>query len=226
MLTQVKVCGITRSEDALTAAGAGVNYIGVIVEVEESPRAVSVTAARDIIAAATLPVVIVLDKETEAIRHVAQELHPFAVQLVGDSSPDSLVSLHETINAHIWKTVHVPQHDDDAASSTAIVHLLQQYHAAGVSAVVLDTLITIGDKKKKGGTGQVCNWNLAKYVAVHSPVPVFLAGGITPDNVRVAICSVHPYGIDLSSGVEYEPGKKDPQKIAQLMQAVMSTRDK
>lgn len=82
--------------------------------------------------------------------------------------------------------------------------------------MVLDTLV----KKKKGGTGQICDWSTAEKLVSSSPVPVFLAGGITPVNVKKALDQVQPYGIDVSSGVEIKPGRKDPQKIKQLMQNI------
>jgi phosphoribosylanthranilate isomerase len=98
--------------------------------------------------------------------------------------------------------------------------LITQYRAAGVAAIVLDTLVKLKDTAIKGGTGQVCDWDIAQQLAAEALVPLFLAGGIGPANVRAAITAVRPYGIDLSSGVEQTPGKKDPRKIAELMRIV------
>ena len=92
----------------------------------------------------------------------------------------------------------------------------EKYHGAGVDVVVLDAMAG----KKRGGTGRLCDWGTARKLVDSSPVSVFLAGGITPANVREAVNQVRPSGIDLSSGVEKTPGRKDPGKISELMKNI------
>ena len=92
---------------------------------------------------------------------------------------------------------------------------------AGIDAIVIDTVV--GSKRQNrhyGGTGQVSKWDIARSLVETIPVRVFLAGGINPENVQQAIEIVHPYGIDLCSGVEIAPGKKDLGKLRRLVLAV------
>jgi phosphoribosylanthranilate isomerase len=97
---------------------------------------------------------------------------------------------------------------------------IENYRAAGVDVIVLDTLVKHRGSIKKGGTGQTCDWKMAHQIVASAPLPIFLAGGITPLNVREAVMAVRPQGIDVSSGVELKPGKKDTDKIIQLIQTV------
>lgn len=222
MGVRVKICGITSVEDALAAGASGADFIGVIVEVAGSPRSVSPAAARRIIENSPAPVVVLLDKEPADIEKIADSLQPYGIQLVGETAPGIVKNLASRIRSRIWKTVQVPQRSAGGAPVAALRGLIEQYHAAGVDVVVLDTLVQLEGKQYKGGTGQVCDWETAQQLAAEAPLPLFLAGGINPANVREAISTVHPYGIDLSSGVEEAPGKKDPHKIVELMRMVRS----
>jgi phosphoribosylanthranilate isomerase len=219
---RVKICGITSVEDALAAGTSGADFIGVIVEVAGSPRSVSAAAARRIIENSSSPVVVLLEKEPADVERIADSLQPYGIQLVGETAPGIVESLASRIRPRIWKTVQVPQRSAGGAPAAALRALIEQYHAAGASVVVLDTLVQREGKQYKGGTGQVCDWETARKLAAEAPLPLFLAGGINPSNVREAISAVHPYGIDLSSGVEEAPGKKDPHKIVELMRMVRS----
>jgi phosphoribosylanthranilate isomerase len=217
---QVKICGITRVEDALAAAESGADFIGVIVEIGDSPRSVSPATAQRIIAASRAPVVMLLEKSPAEIEKIAGSLQPYAVQLVGEVEPETVERLVTRIRSRIWKTVQVPQRGAEHAPLAELRTLIEQYHSSGVEVVVLDTLVNLPDRQYKGGTGRVCDWETAQRLVAQSPLPLFLAGGITPSNAREAITSVHPAGIDLSSGVEAAPGKKDPHKIVELMRIV------
>ena len=217
---QVKICGITRVEDALAAGEAGADFIGVIVEIGGSPRSVSPATAERIIAASRVPVVVLLEKSPAEIEKIADSLQPYAVQLIGAAAPGMVEKLAARISARIWKTVQVPQRGTEDAPLAELRTVIEQYHSAGVAVVVLDTLVNLPDKQYKGGTGRVCDWETAQRLVAQSLLPLFLAGGITPSNAREAITSVHPAGIDLSSGVETSPGRKDPQKILDLMAIV------
>ena len=97
---------------------------------------------------------------------------------------------------------------------------------AKVDAIVLDTVVSsTGNTKRYGGTGLVGDWDVARELVKAIPTRVFLAGGIKPANVQQAIQQVHPYGIDLCSGVEATPGAKDPQRIDALMKAVRAANE-
>ena len=222
MGVRVKICGITSVEDALAAGDAGADFIGVIVEIEGSPRAISSAAARNIIEESRVPVVVLLEKSPSDIEKLADSLRPYAIQLIGEAAPGMVEKLTSRISVRIWKTVQVPQRGAGDALLAGLRAVIAQYHSAGIDAVVLDTLVKLPDKQYKGGTGQVCDWDTAQQLVAQSPLPLFLAGGINPSNAREAITAVHPYGIDVSSGVEAAPGRKDLHKIVALMRIVRS----
>jgi phosphoribosylanthranilate isomerase len=100
--------------------------------------------------------------------------------------------------------------------------MVQDYVDAGVDSLLFDTVAVSQGKTKFGGTGKTSDWNLVKGLidTIQSPVPVWLAGGINPENVGEALDTLDPYGIDLCSGVEARPGKKDPQKVKALMSTI------
>jgi phosphoribosylanthranilate isomerase len=219
MSIRVKICGVTSVEDALAAAAVGADFVGVIVDIEGTPRAVSPAAAGRIIEKSRIPVVVLLEKTPADIERIANSLHPYAVQLIGATEPGMVETLAPRVSVRLWKTVQVPQRGAGDSALAGLRKLIERYHSAGIDIIVLDTLVVQADKTFKGGTGRVCDWNAARQLAAEAPLPLLLAGGIHPSNAREAIRTVHPWGIDVSSGVEEAPGKKDPHKIAALMRA-------
>ena len=216
----VKICGITNSEDAHSAAQAGADFIGVIVEIEGSPRSVSIETAQHIVSSVSTPSVLLLEKHHADVIKIANDLTPYAVQLIGNIECTAIEHLTARIPCKVWKTLQIPQREGDEVSVEEINREIEGYRAAGVDVIVLDTLIKHLGSIKKGGTGQTCDWKMAHQIVVSAPLPIFLAGGITPLNVRDAVMAVRPQGIDVSSGVELKPGKKDPDKIIHLIQTV------
>jgi phosphoribosylanthranilate isomerase len=216
----IKICGITNSEDAHSAAQAGADFIGVIVEIEGSPRSVSIETAQHIVSSVSIPSVLLLEKQHADVIKIANDLTPYAVQLIGNIECTAIEHLTARISCKVWKTLQIPQREGDEVSFEEINSQIEGYRAAGVDVIVLDTLIKHLGSIKKGGTGQTCDWKMAHQIVVSAPLPIFLAGGITPLNVRDAVMAVRPQGIDVSSGVELKPGKKDTDKIIQLIQTV------
>ncbi len=213
MKTCVKICGITNIEDAGIAAESGADLIGVIIDIEYSPRCVSIETASDIINASSVPVIVLMEKTLNEIETTALKVKPHGVQIVGGCSLTDIKQLKNRTGCAVWKTVHLPQNSCGDNSIKDLHCSIEKYHTSGVDVVVLDTMVG----KKKGGTGQTCDWSAAARIVDSSPVPIVLAGGITPANAVEAINAVQPYGIDLSSGVEKTPGRKDPERIAELM---------
>jgi phosphoribosylanthranilate isomerase len=188
----LKICGITREEDARCAALCGVDFIGVI-HVESSKRFVTVEQAKNIFAVAkpAKTVLVVRDMELEKLQAIIHDIHPYAVQLHGHESPEYAMSLKDV---KVWKAFNLNTLND-----------LQE-------AVVFPAEFIVADSG--GGTGKTCDWTRAAELARRRPV--LLAGGITPDNVCKAVAAVHPVGIDVAGGVESAPGIKDHDKIHQL----------
>ena len=191
----LKLCGITRPEDMAAAELAGAAYTGMIL-VPGTPRFVPRERISVLMAAArTKKVFVVRDMPLDELNKLITEFRPDAVQLHGNESADYARSVTGT---EVWKAVNL--------NSEAT---LAEAEAFPCATVVADS---------GGGTGRPCRWDLAARLA--SARPVFLGGGITPDNVRNAINQVHPAGIDVSSGVESAPGIKDHLLIQKLAERI------
>lgn len=194
-MVKVKICGITNVDDALHACACGADALGFVFY-EKSPRCVSPEKARQIVA--KLPpfvttVGLFVNAAMVQIRQVVDFCGMDVIQFHGDEGPtDCNVGPHRIIKALRVK---------DASSFTG-------HEAFLVSALLLDAWVS----GVYGGTGERFNWDLAAAVARQRPV--ILAGGLTPENVADAVRIVRPYGVDVSSGVEASPGRKDPQKVA------------
>ena len=220
MKTNIKICGITRNSYAKAAANAKADYIGVIVDIKESPRNVSLKNAAEIIKSSPIPSVVLLEKDINDTIKAASVLKPYAIQLIGEYTPIDIQYLKKALYCKIWKTISIPSTGTDETAYLSLLKLINSYKKAGTDAIILDTLVA----KKKGGTGQVCDWNTAEKLVENINIPIFLAGGINPENVCDAVKKVRPYGIDLSSGVEKAPAEKDPKKIFKLVNNINSIK--
>ena len=198
---KVKVCGTTRLKDALLAVECGADAIGFIFY-KKSPRCVSAKTAKEI--CSKLPpfvsrVGVFVNETADTINRIADRCGLDAVQLHGDETP----AFCKKIKHRVIKAVRVK----DAAS-------LKEISRYPVDGFLLDTY----KKDQWGGTGKVFDWELALRAKKYGPV--ILAGGLNPRNVKEAIKKVKPYGVDVSSGVEQLPGKKDPKKVKAFLKAV------
>ena len=204
MTPRVKVCGITRIEDAVLASDLGASAIGFVFW-PRSPRFIEPETARAIAAAMPASLVCVgvfVDQDAAYVRQTAAHVHLGAVQLHGNESVAFARSLMEpVIKAVPIRPGFVPE-------------LLDLLPAA------ITVLLDAHDPERHGGTGRTIDWSVAARAATRRPV--VLAGGLTPDNVRDAIQTVRPYAIDVSSGVESSPGVKDPAKLRALFKALES----
>ncbi len=197
-MVRVKICGITNIEDALHATACGADALGLVFYAK-SPRAVSPELGRTIVA--SLPplvstVGLFVNEAPEKIRAVVDYCGLDVIQLHGDEGPDRC----SYSPRRVLKALRVK-------GEQSLVGLDEYL----VSALVLDAW----RPESYGGTGHLCDWQLAQQVAARRRV--ILAGGLTPDNVAEAIRQVRPYGVDVSSGVESAPGRKDPDRVASFI---------
>ena len=193
----VKICGITRLEDAEAAVVAGAGAIGFIFW-PKSPRFIDPHRARAI--AAALPpfvtaVGVFVNQPLEYVKGVASLVRLGAVQLHGDESP----AFAALVSGPVVKAVPA---GSDTRAWPSRVRLLLDVH----------------DPVARGGTGRTIDWSAAADLAAQREI--LLAGGLTPDNVADAVARVRPFGIDVSSGVERAPGIKDHQRLRALFEAV------
>ena len=197
-----KICGITRVEDALAAAEAGADAIGLVFY-PKSPRAVSVQQARTIIAALP-PFVTTVGLFVNASRCELGEILDAVpldmLQFHGDERPADCEGYHRPY----IKALRVKPDDD-------VVAQIEPYGNA--SGILLDTFVA----GVPGGTGLAFDWSL---VPRNLDRPIILAGGLTPENVRSAIEQTQPYAVDVSGGVEARHGIKDADKIRAFIRAV------
>ncbi len=192
--TEIKICGLTNAEDAQFAMDAGADYLGFVLYAR-SPRGIDAPALRGILDRLTRPpraIAVFVNESRQVVETVAAECALHAVQIHGDETPDAF----EGLSVPVWRALHVGA--DTCRPDPA------RWPA---SRYVVDAPAG----KKYGGTGNVADWPAARSVALAHPV--MLAGGLTVENVADAICTVQPTGVDVSSGVEAEPGIKDPRQI-------------
>ena len=197
----VKICGITRPQDAERAIALGATAIGFIFW-PSSPRRIGLEAARSIgrlVPASVLKVGVFVDAPAEELARMVDEAGLDAVQLHGSESP----ALVRGLEARVIKAVALGSPDAEAqiAQWTGTTLLLDAH-----------------DPVRHGGTGRVVDWDRAAGLA--SRHEVILAGGLNPENVAEAVRRVRPAGIDVSSGVEQTPGVKDLVKLAALFDAL------
>jgi phosphoribosylanthranilate isomerase len=217
MTVRIKICGITCREDAQKARECGADYIGIIVNIAGSRRSVSTQQAVEI--SSGIPsTVLLMEGQLRSIESALLHIKPHAVQLIGQFPYGDIHKLKGVADVKIWKTIHVPRRGHD--SSHELEHQVADLQHHGIDALVLDTLVP----GHKGGTGQTCDWHSAARIVQSVELPVFLAGGLTPENVTEALSVVKPFGVDISSGVESSPGCKDYEKISRFIYQVTAAQ--
>ena len=197
----VKICGITNLQDGLAAAEAGADALGFVFY-PASPRAISLEAAAKLtpqLPPFLVKVGVFVDAPEAAVLRAIAECGLNLLQFHGAEPPEYC----RQFGLMTMKACRVR----DAASLEALAHY-------STDAFLLDAYAP----DKPGGTGAVFNWDLA-LEAQKLARPIFLAGGLTPENVGEAVRRVRPYGVDVSSGVEAEPGRKDHAKVRAFIQA-------
>jgi len=198
---KIKICGVTRADDARMVVSAGADFIGINFW-PNSKRFVPADRAAAVVAEARAagPIGIVgvfVNARVDDVAAIARDLQLDAIQLHGDESPAEVAAIHRLTGCSMWKAVAVGRPGD-----------LSQLDVWPTDVLLLDTP-TAG----RGGSGKVFDWTLARDARRTYPRRAFvLAGGLAPDNVATAIAEVDPWGVDVASGIEAAPGIKDPAK--------------
>jgi phosphoribosylanthranilate isomerase len=204
---EVKICGITNQEDASTALHAGADAIGFIFY-PASPRFVKPDRAGEIcrrLPGGICRVGVFVDEDPEEVRRIMRFCGLDFIQLHGKESSDYCALFPPSV---LIKAVSLRMEEDLA--------LLGDYP---VKAILVDA----GDPGQPGGTGRTCDWSLAKKAGEKHKI--ILAGGLHPGNILIALETVSPQAVDVGSGVEERPGKKDPGKVKDLVAAVKGFRN-
>ena len=207
MSVKVKICGITNAEDAQAAVAAGADLLGFVFA-EESPRRVTVEQAAEIarvVPPFVLRVGLFVNAPEELVMEATMRCGLQLLQFHGDETPEYC----RQFGAMSMKAFRMKDADS--------LRALPEYPT---DAWLLDAFVP----GQRGGTGHSFNWDLA-IEAVKLGKPVFLAGGLTPENVADAVRRVQPYGVDVSSGVESAPGKKDHAKVRAFIEAAKGAKN-
>ena len=202
MSVRVKVCGITRDEDAKAAVQAGVDAIGFVFW-PHSARYIDPNSARRI--AANIPpfvciVGVYVDPDAAWVEETMQVARLNLLQFHGDETPEFCNQFSQPY----IKAIRVKQDTD-------LLQYAERYHSA--KGLLLDTYA----ENIPGGTGHAFDWRL---IPQHLPLPLVLSGGLNPNNVAMAVKQIQPWAVDVSSGVEVSKGIKDEKKIFAFMQGV------
>ena len=201
-MMEIKICGITNLEDALSAYAFGADALGFVFYTE-SPRYVSPEAARHI--TVNLPrdiarIGVFVNHDIQTVKDISEFCGLDLVQLQGDEQPDYCRLLNEFILIKAF----APRNEGD-------LDILKDYP---VKAILLDSR----ERGLYGGTGKKSNWEMAS--RIKETHPLILAGGLNPDNIMEAIDTVLPHAVDVNSGVEVSPRKKDPRKMKNVINLV------
>lgn len=201
---KVKICGITNEGDALAAVDLGADALGFVF-CKASPRYVTPDAAKEIIRRIppfVTTVGVFVDEDTDEIENVLKYASIDVAQLHGNEPPEACPK-----DRRVIKGIRVKDMSD--------LDILKKYR---VNAFLLDTY----SPESFGGTGQIFNWDIA--VEAKQFGRIILAGGLTPDNIEKAVRWVRPYGVDVSSGIEEEKGKKDYRKMRLFIETAKGIR--
>ena len=206
-MTFIKICGITNLDDALAAVAAGADALGFNFY-KPSPRYIRPQSAREIVAqlpSTVLTVGVFVNEESQSVTRIANEAGVTALQLHGDESP---TYCRELADRYVIKTLAVSRDFD-----------VQAVKGYDVEAIMLDTR----DNTLRGGTGRVFDWSIA--AEVNKAVPkLFLAGGLSPENIAEAIEIVQPYAVDACSALEGKPGRKNHERMRAFVEQARSVK--
>jgi phosphoribosylanthranilate isomerase len=217
LVTWIKICATTNLDDALASIDAGANALGFILTAS-SRRVTPETAAE--IAAALPPTIekvgVVVNETPQRLAQLAAQIGLTALQLHGDEPPDQLPEYRRALPVgKIFKTLQTRE----LLAGTSRYPLDDYLHMRGsIDGILLDS----GVPGNRGGTGVPFEWNASLSIVsqIKEALPVIIAGGLDPGNVGDAIRLFDPCGVDVVSGVELAPGKKDPAKIRAFVEAV------
>ncbi len=206
-MVKVKICGITNFDDALLAANLGADFIGLNFY-KESPRKVLVKNAKEIVS--KMPpfvstVGVFVDEVMEELVKTAKKVPLKYIQLHGSETPEYCAAAAQATGLPVIKAIRV--YDEKSIEAMAP-------YVESVSYFLLDAYVP----GEPGGTGEVFNWDLA-VKAKELGKPVFLAGGLTPDNLTEAILKTQPFAVDAASGVERLERRKDYDKLNKFIRA-------
>lgn len=221
-MTRVKICGLTREEDVDAVVDAGADAVGFISGIASSPRNLSISRAASLISRIppfVTPVLVTSGQALVENSDVVKRIAPKAIQLYGSLfSPETLRS---TFHAYLLRPFPVGRQEGDAGGADALRKAKEA--ARGYDSLLTDTY----QKSVEGGTGLTSDWSVCTAIRkTIAPTPLILSGGLRPENIELAVATVAPYCVDVSSGVESAPGVKDPAKVRAFVSKASSSEER
>jgi len=212
----IKLCGMNQPWAVEAANELTPDFIGIVVDYPKSPRSVPPARAAQLARLSRVPVVVVIvEPNLAAVSAIVESVRPNAIQLSGNESPDFVAELGRVIaGIEIWKVVHLPPAPSQDEVSRAVAETAR-FANAGAAKLLLDTRAG----NMPGGSGTVGSWDAAAALIAAAPIPVLLAGGLTPQNVAEAMRKARPLGVDVSGGTESAPGIKSPELMKDFVLA-------
>lgn len=211
-MVKVKICGFTDADDVRVACELGVDMVGVIL-VPGSTRCVTVEQAKQILAATSegvARVAVAMPRYPSELDMLVRKLNPDYLQIHLTFSESELIETKTRLGVKTIPVVAIPQ------KVTNYQEILKYAIEASEAA---DYLLLDTEGPTGGGTGLSHDWSLSRRIRETINAPVFLAGGLNPSNVKNAIEAVRPYGVDVATGVESSPGKKDRELMREFIEA-------
>ena len=203
-MVRTKICGFTNPEDAIAACEIGVDMVGVIVDINlPTPRNLDVEQANRIlneVSEDVKKVVVTTIEDLKEAENLVDNLDPDFLEIYNELSMNKLKEIREKTGTKIINVFHVSKN----------YQKLDNVLSEAKDAATFSDMVSLDTKSGRGGgTGETHDWGVSAAITDKLDVPILLAGGLNPSNVRRAIERVKPYAVDVSSGVESAPGKKD-----------------
>jgi phosphoribosylanthranilate isomerase len=221
-MVRVKLCGLMSSEDVVMAEAAGADALGFVTEYPvpvpwnlDRERAASLVAT----ASPFVTTVAVVGGPPEEMVHIARTVRPRVLQLHGDESLDDISQVLEGLDGtgiQVIKALRIEIETGLARFEiTDPVEAVTALAGSGIAALIVDSKTS----SRPAGTGVTLDWDVSARMAREIDLPLILAGGLTVENVAGAVAKVKPYAVDVITGVEKEPGVKDPEKMRAFVAA-------
>ena len=212
---RVKICGMRTAGDIELAVNCGSDAVGFITDVPvNTPRKIDVQTASELVKkvpAFVSSVLVIMPADGHEALRLIEKVRPDVVQLHNDLGTDEIELIRNGTDLNIVKVITVPVGDNFVVDD-----LISKIDSLAGSDLVDAILLDSGKAGMVGGTGMVHDWSVSKEIVDAVDVPVILAGGLKPENVRDAVEQVRPFAVDTASGVETE-GKKDPAKVCRFV---------
>lgn len=215
---RVKICGMRTAGDIEIAVNCGADAVGFITDVPvNTPRKIDVQTASELVKkvpAFVSSVLVIMPKDGHEALRLIDKVRPAVVQLHNDLGTDDIELIRNGTEQKLVKVITVP-----VGENYVVDGLISRIDSLSGNDLVDAILLDSGKAGMVGGTGMVHDWSVSKEIVDAVDVPVILAGGLKPENVRGAVEQVKPFAVDTASGVETE-GKKDPAKVCRFVREV------